>query len=76
MAIGTPCVGVYRLTGLMEAGPFHQSTHRAAMPVRVPYPVCDQGNRKTRCEHDVCFAEDVPPDHVRGVALALLATTV
>lgn len=76
LAIGTPCVGVYWLTNLMEACPMRQSTHRAAMSVRVHCPVCGQENRKTRCEHDVCFVDDVPLDHVRGMALELFASTM
>lgn len=74
-AIGTPCVGVYWLTNLMEACPLRQHTHRAAMSVRVNCPVCGQENRKTRCEHDVCFVDDVPVDHVTAMALELFAST-
>ena len=76
LAIGTPCVGVYWLTNLMEACPLRQNTHRAAMSTRVHCPVCGQENRKTRCEHDVCFVDDVPLDHVRGMALELFGSTV
>lgn len=75
LAIGTPCVGVYWLTNLMEACPLRQSTHRAAMSVRVHCPVCGQENRKTRCEHDVCFVADVPVDHVKAMALELYEST-
>lgn len=75
LAIGTPCVGVYWLTNLMEACPIRQSTHRAAMSVRVHCPVCGQENRWTRCEHDVCFVDDVPVDHVRAMALQLFGST-
>ncbi len=76
LAIGTPCVGVYWLTNLMEACPLRQSAHRAAMSVRVHCPVCGKENRKARCEHDVCFVDDVPLDHVREMALELFASTV
>lgn len=75
LAIGTPCVGVYWLTNLMEACPLRQSMHRAAMSVRVHCPVCGQENRKTRCEHDVCFVDDVPVDHVTAMALELFEST-
>ena len=76
LAIGTPCVGVYWLTNLMEACPLRQSNHRAAISVRVHCPVCGQENRKTRCEHDVCFVDDVPLEHVKGMALELFSSTV
>jgi ADP-heptose:LPS heptosyltransferase len=75
LAIGTPCVGVYWLTNLMEACPLRQHTHRAAMSVRVHCPVCGQENRKTRCEHDVCFVDDVPVDDVKAMALELFDST-
>lgn len=71
LAIGTPCVGVYWLTNLMEACPLRQHNHRAAMSVRVNCPVCGVENRKIRCPHDVCFVDDVPVDHVTGMALEL-----
>lgn len=75
LAIGTPCVGVYWLTNLMEACPLRQHAHRAAMSVRVHCPVCGQENRKTRCEHDVCFVDDVPIDHVTAMALELFESS-
>lgn len=74
-AIGTPCVGIYWLTNLMEACPLRQHAHRAAMSVRVNCPVCGKENRKTRCEHDVCFVDDVPVEHVTGMALDLFEST-
>jgi ADP-heptose:LPS heptosyltransferase len=74
-AIGTPCVGVYWLTNLMEACPLRQHTHRAAMSVRVNCPVCGAENRKTRCEHDVCFVDDVPVAQVMAMALELFHST-
>jgi ADP-heptose:LPS heptosyltransferase len=73
-AIGTPCVGIYWLTNLMEACPLRQHAHRAAMSTRVNCPVCGMENRKMRCEHDVCFVDDVPVDHVTGMALELFAS--
>lgn len=75
LAIGTPCVGVYWLTNLIEACPMRQHAHRAAMSVRVHCPVCGQENRKTRCEHNVCFVDDVPVDEVMAMALELFQST-
>jgi ADP-heptose:LPS heptosyltransferase len=71
LALGTPSVGVYWLTNLVEACPMRQHHHRAAMSVRVHCPVCGEENRKTRCAHDVCFVDDVPVDDVAGMALEL-----
>ena len=75
LAIGTPCVGVYWLTNLMEACPLRQGNHRAAISVRVHCPVCGQENRRTRCEHNVCFVDDVPLEHVSEMALELFSST-
>ena len=75
LAIGTPCVGVYWLTNVMEACPLRQNTHRAAMSTRVHCPVCGRENRRERCEHDVCFVDDVPLDQVRAMALELFGST-
>ncbi|MBZ2206430.1 glycosyltransferase family 9 protein [Massilia soli] len=76
LAMGTPCVGVYWLTNLMEACPLRQNMHRAAMSTRIHCPVCGQENRKSRCEHDVCFVDDVPVEHVREMALELFESTM
>lgn len=74
-AIGTPSVGIYWLTNLLEACPMRQHLHRAAMSVRVNCPVCGQENRSTRCPHDVCFVDDVPVGQVTSMALGLLRGT-
>lgn len=71
LALGTPCVGIYWLTNLVEACPLRQHGHRPALSVRVHCPVCGAENRKTRCAHDACFVDDVPLDEVAALALEL-----
>lgn len=71
LALGTPTVGVFWLTNLIEAAPLRQHLLRPALSVRTHCPVCGAENRKTRCRHDVCFVDDVGVDEVAGMALAL-----
>lgn len=71
VAIGTPCVGVYWLTNLVEAGPLRQHTHKAALSLRTRCPVCGQDNIETRCPHQVSFVDDVPLDEVMRMAVEL-----
>jgi ADP-heptose:LPS heptosyltransferase len=75
LAIGTPCVGVFWLTNLMEAGPLRPQLLRPALSVRTHCPVCGEENRKTRCPHDVCFVDDVPMQDVRDMAIELFRAT-
>ncbi|MES3023059.1 MAG: glycosyltransferase family 9 protein [Pseudomonadota bacterium] len=72
LAIGTPGVGIYWLTNLIESGPLRQQGHRAAVSVRMHCPVCGAENLITRCAHDVSFVDDVSTEQVRACALALL----
>jgi ADP-heptose:LPS heptosyltransferase len=75
LALGTPAVGIYWLTNLVEACPLHQHHHRAAMSVRVHCPVCGVENRDVRCAHDVCFVDDVPLAKVAGMTLELFGSS-
>lgn len=72
LAIGTPAVGIYWLTNLIESGPLRQDGHRAAVSLRVHCPVCGEENIRTRCVHDASFVDDVMQDEVNGLALGLL----
>lgn len=72
LAIGTPCVGIYWLTNMIESGPLRQAAHRAALSVRLHCPVCGEENLKTRCVHDVSFVDDVAVEEVIGFAMGLL----
>lgn len=71
LAIGTPCVGIYWLTNLMESAPLRQHRHRPALSLRIHCPVCGVENLRTRCEHDVSFLDDVPAEEVQSLALEL-----
>lgn len=72
LAIGTPCVGIYWLTNLLESGPLLWHKHRAAMSVRVHCPVCGMENMATRCVHDPSFVDDISVDQVTAMATGLL----
>jgi ADP-heptose:LPS heptosyltransferase len=71
LAIGTPCVGIYWLTNLIESAPLRQHRHRPALSVRIHCPVCGAENLKQRCGHDVSFVDDVSCDEVTGLAVEL-----
>jgi ADP-heptose:LPS heptosyltransferase len=74
LALGTPAVGVFWLTNLMESCPLRQHLLRPALSVRIHCPVCGAENRKTRCPHDVCFVDDVQTEEVLGMAVELFGT--
>ena len=68
LAIGTPTVGIFWLTNLFESGPLRQHLLRPALSVQANCPVCGVSNLKYRCEHDVCFVDDVSVEKVAGMA--------
>ncbi len=72
LAIGTPCVGIYWLTNLIESAPLAQRMHRSAMSVRIHCPVCGETNLTTRCPHDASFLDTVTVEEVVDSALELL----
>ena len=72
LALGTPAVGIYWLSNLIESGPLRQQHHRALMSVRLACPVCGMQNLRQRCEHDVCFVDDVSVAEVLQQARMLL----
>ncbi len=74
LAIGTPAVGIYWLTNLVEFGPLNQQRHRPVFSTRVHCPVCGAENLKTRCAHDASFLGDVSVDDVSAAAMALFDT--
>jgi ADP-heptose:LPS heptosyltransferase len=71
LALGTPSVGIFWLTNLLESGPLRQHLLRPALSMRVQCPVCGADNRSLRCEHDVCFVDDVTVEEVIAMALEL-----
>lgn len=74
LAIGTPCVGIYWLTNLIESSPLRQHGHRPVLSVRTHCPVCGTENLTQRCSHDVSFVDDVSVDEVTSLALELFAS--
>lgn len=71
LSVGTPAVAVFWLTNLLEACPLRQQLLRPALSVRVHCPVCGKENRHQRCEHNVCFVDDVETGEVTELALSL-----
>jgi ADP-heptose:LPS heptosyltransferase len=72
LALGTPCVGIFWLTNLVDGMPLRQSLLRAALSVRVHCPVCGAENRASRCAHDASFVADVTVEEVTSMATSLL----
>jgi len=73
LALGTPVVGIYWLTNLIEAAPLHHAGHRALLATRTHCPQCGQDNYRQRCAHDPSFVDDVQVDEVAAAAQDLLA---
>lgn len=71
LAIGTPGVGIYWLTNVLESAPLRQDHHRAAMSLRVHCPVCGMENLKARCMHDSSFVDGVTVEEASRLALDL-----
>lgn len=72
LAVGTPCVGIYWLSNLIESGPLRQHRHRALLSVRVNCPVCGEDNLQRRCAHEPSFVDDVGVEDVSAAARELL----
>ncbi len=72
LAIGTPAVGIYWLTNLVESGPLSQQRHRPVLSARLHCPVCGAENLKARCPHDVSFLDDVSVEEVSAAAMEML----
>ncbi|HEX8963884.1 MAG TPA: glycosyltransferase family 9 protein, partial [Rhodocyclaceae bacterium] len=73
VALGTPAVGIYWFTNLVESQPLRQDIHRAAVAARVDCPVCGAENLAQRCPHDDSFVAEVAADEVLQLAFQLLA---
>jgi ADP-heptose:LPS heptosyltransferase len=72
LALGTPSVGIFWLTNLIDGAPLRQGLLRAALSVRVHCPVCGAPNLARRCPHDPSFVDDVPLEEVTSMATSLL----
>ncbi len=71
LALGTPCVGIYWFTNLIESAPLCQRNHRSAVSLRVHCPACGAENVIERCAHDASFVDDVQVGEVLALALGL-----
>lgn len=72
LAAGTPGVGIFWLTNLIDGTPLRQGMLRTALSLRIHCPVCGAENVRTRCPHDASFVADVPALEVTELALSLL----
>jgi ADP-heptose:LPS heptosyltransferase len=74
-AVGTPTVSVYWMGNVINAGPHGRALHRVHISWTAQCPVCGVDCTRQdvpRCEHDVSFVADVPPDEVLADVLDLL----
>ncbi|MGZ5199090.1 MAG: glycosyltransferase family 9 protein [Telluria sp.] len=72
LAIGTPSVGIFWFTNLVDGTPLRQHLLRSALSLRLDCPVCGAQNVRYRCPHDPSFVADVPVEQVADMALSLL----
>lgn len=72
LAIGTPCVGIFWHTNLMDGMPLRPSLLRAAVSARLRCPVCGLDNRAERCAHAVSFVDSVTVEEVVEKAVSLM----
>jgi ADP-heptose:LPS heptosyltransferase len=72
LAIGTPCVGIFWFTNLVDGTPLRQHLLRAGLSLRLHCPVCGAENVRERCPHDPSFVDDVPLEQVVEMALSSL----
>lgn len=72
LAIGTPAVGIFWLSNLIDGMPLRQSLLRAALSLRQDCPECGAPNLTSRCSHDVSFVADVTVEQVVALAAAAL----
>jgi ADP-heptose:LPS heptosyltransferase len=73
LAVGTPAVGIFWLTNLIEAAPLQAHLLSPALSLQARCPVCDVENVYARCPHDVCFVGDVRTETVTELSLELFA---
>ena len=74
VALGTPAVGIYWLSNLVESQPLQQSRHRAAWATLTACPVCGRDNLWQRCAHQASFVAQVSVEDVLALAHELLAS--
>lgn len=72
LAIGTPAVGIFWLTNLIDGTPLRQGLLRAALSLRQDCPTCGAVNLSSRCPHEASFVADVPVEQVVSLAADVL----
>lgn len=72
LALGTPAVGIFWHTNLVDGAPLRPGLLRAAVSAQVRCAVCGADNRASRCAHQESFVEDVSVDEVLHLAQAHL----
>jgi len=70
LAIGTPSVGIFWHTNLVDGAPLRPGLLRAAVSAQIRCRVCGADNRASRCAHQGSFLEDVPVDEVLNLAMS------
>lgn len=73
LAIGTPAVGIFWLTNLIDGTPLRQGLLRAALSLRQDCPECGASNLARRCAHNASFVADVPVGQVVALAAEILS---
>lgn len=73
LAIGTPSVGIFWFTNLVDGTPLRQHLLRVALSRTLHCPVCGAENVRFRCPHDPSFVADVPVEEVTEMAVSLLS---
>jgi ADP-heptose:LPS heptosyltransferase len=76
LAIGTPAVGLFWHTNLVDGAPLRPGLLRAAVSAQVSCSVCGADNRSARCPHQESFLQDIPVDDVLALAFAQLQRRV
>jgi ADP-heptose:LPS heptosyltransferase len=72
LAIGTPAVGLFWHTNLVDGAPLRPGLLRAAVSAQVRCSVCGADNRASRCPHQESFLHDISVDDVLALAFAQL----
>lgn len=72
LAIGTPAVGLFWHTNLVDGAPLRPGLLRSAVSAQVSCSVCGADNRGSRCPHQESFLQDISVDEVLALAFAQL----
>jgi ADP-heptose:LPS heptosyltransferase len=73
-ALGTPTVCVYWSFNLVNSSQILRARHRPFVSWRQHCPICAADCTRPRCEHEVSFVADVPPEAVAEAAVELART--